>query len=67
VMNTFIKSKQKMWSFVSNFMGTKNCTMAYKDILRNGIRTFEDLEKWLIGQKAKVDPRLRDVIGNRTW
>ena len=36
--------------------------MAYKDILRNGIRTFEDLEKWLIGQKARVDPRLRDVI-----
>ena len=36
--------------------------MAYKDVLRNGIRTFEDLEKWLIGQKAKVDPRLRDVI-----
>jgi lysine 2,3-aminomutase len=36
--------------------------MGYKDVLRNGIRTFEDLEKWLIGQKAKVDPRLRDVI-----
>ena len=36
--------------------------MTYKDILRNGIRTFEDLEKWLIGQKARVDPRLRDVI-----
>ncbi len=36
--------------------------MAYKDILRNSIKTFEDLEKWLIGQKARVDPRLRDVI-----
>ncbi len=36
--------------------------MAYKDILKNGIRTFEDLEKWLTGQKARVDPRLRDVI-----
>jgi len=36
--------------------------MTYKDILRNGIRAFEDLEKWLIGQKARVDPRLRDVI-----
>ena len=36
--------------------------MAYKDVLKNGVRTFEDLEKWLIGQKAKVDPRLRDVI-----
>lgn len=36
--------------------------MAYKTVLKNGIRTFEDLEKWLTGQKAKVDPRLRDVI-----
>lgn len=36
--------------------------MAYKDILKNSIRTFEDLERWLQGQKAKVDPRLRDVI-----
>lgn len=36
--------------------------MAYKDVLKNGIRTFEDLEKWLNGQKARVDPRLRDVI-----
>ncbi|MCX6555196.1 MAG: KamA family radical SAM protein [Candidatus Aminicenantes bacterium] len=36
--------------------------MAYKDILKNSIKTFEDLEKWLIGQKARVDPRLRDVI-----
>ena len=36
--------------------------MAYKDVLKNGIKTFEDLEKWLIGRKAKVDPRLRDVI-----
>ena len=36
--------------------------MAYKDVLRNSIKTFEDLEKWLIGQKARVDPRLRDVI-----
>jgi lysine 2,3-aminomutase len=36
--------------------------MAYKDILRNAITTFEDLEKWLTGQKARVDPRLRDVI-----
>jgi lysine 2,3-aminomutase len=36
--------------------------MAYRDILRNSIRTFEDLEKWLSGQKARVDPRLKDVI-----
>ena len=36
--------------------------MAYKDVLRNSIRTFEDLEKWLAGQKARVDPRLKDVI-----
>jgi lysine 2,3-aminomutase len=36
--------------------------MAFRDILRNSIRTYEDLEKWLTGQKAKVDPRLRDVI-----
>jgi lysine 2,3-aminomutase len=36
--------------------------MAYKDILRNAIRSFEDLEKWLAGQKARVDPRLKDVI-----
>ena len=36
--------------------------MAYREILKNGIRTFEDLEKWLTGQKARVDPRLKDVI-----
>ncbi len=36
--------------------------MAYKDILRNAITTFEDLDTWLTGQKARVDPRLRDVI-----
>ena len=36
--------------------------MAYKDVLRNAIRTFEDLEKWLTGQKARIDPRLMDVI-----
>ncbi len=36
--------------------------MAYKDILRNAITSFEDLEKWLTGQKARVDPRLREVI-----
>ncbi|MBI4267499.1 MAG: KamA family radical SAM protein [Chloroflexi bacterium] len=36
--------------------------MAYKDILRNAIRTFEDLEKWLAGQKATADPGLREVI-----
>ena len=36
--------------------------MAHKDQLRNAIRTFEDLEKWLTSQKARVDPRLRDVI-----
>lgn len=36
--------------------------MAYKDILRNAITTFEDLEKWLARQKARVDPRLKDVI-----
>ncbi len=36
--------------------------MAYKDILKNSIRTFDDLEKWLTGQKARVDPRLKDVI-----
>jgi len=37
--------------------------MTYKDILRNAIRSFEDLEKWLVGQKTRVDPRLKDVIG----
>jgi lysine 2,3-aminomutase len=36
--------------------------MSYKDILRNSIRTFDDLEKWLTGQKARVDPRLKEVI-----
>jgi lysine 2,3-aminomutase len=36
--------------------------MAYKDILKNAIRTFEDLDKWLTGQRARVDPRLKDVI-----
>lgn len=36
--------------------------MTYKEILKNGIRSFEDLEKWLAGQKVKVDPRLNDVI-----
>ncbi len=36
--------------------------MAYRDILRNAITSFEDLEKWLTGQKARVDPRLREVI-----
>jgi lysine 2,3-aminomutase len=36
--------------------------MAYRDILRNSIKTFEDLEKWLTGRKARVDPRLQDVI-----
>ncbi len=36
--------------------------MAYKDVLRNSIKTFDDLEKWLAGRKAKVDPGLRDVI-----
>jgi lysine 2,3-aminomutase len=36
--------------------------MAYKDILRNAIKSFEDLEKWLAAQKARVDPRLKDVI-----
>jgi lysine 2,3-aminomutase len=36
--------------------------MAYKDILKNSLKTFEDLEKWLTGRKARVDPRLKDVI-----
>jgi len=36
--------------------------MAYKDILKNAIRSFEDLEKWLGGRKVRVDPRLKDVI-----
>src|SRR5512137_1007632 len=36
--------------------------MAYRDILRNAIRTFEDLEKGHTGQKARVDPRLREII-----
>jgi lysine 2,3-aminomutase len=36
--------------------------MAYKDILKNSILTYEDLEKWLTAQKARVDPRLKDVI-----
>ncbi|MFH1984474.1 MAG: KamA family radical SAM protein [Pseudomonadota bacterium] len=36
--------------------------MAYRDILRNGIKTFADLEKWLAGRRVKVDPRLEEVI-----
>lgn len=36
--------------------------MAYRDILRNAIRTFEDLEKWLGGRKVVIDPRLKEVI-----
>ena len=36
--------------------------MAYKDILRNSLKTFEDLEKWLAGRKVTVDPRLKEVI-----
>jgi lysine 2,3-aminomutase len=36
--------------------------MAYRDILKNSIRTYEDLEKWLAGRKVRIDPRLRDVI-----
>src|SRR4030042_1004118 len=36
--------------------------MSYKDVLKNGIRTHEDLEKWLTRQKAKIDPRLKEVI-----
>ncbi len=36
--------------------------MAYKDVLKNSIRTYEDLEKWLKGRKARVDPKLKDVI-----
>ncbi|MCJ7617959.1 MAG: lysine 2,3-aminomutase, partial [Desulfobacterales bacterium] len=36
--------------------------MAYKEILRNSIRTFEDLEKWLAGRKVAVDSRLKEVI-----
>lgn len=52
---------------VSRRLGTEGIEqgvqyMAYKEILRNSIRTFEDLEKWLTGRKARVDPRLRDVI-----
>ncbi len=30
--------------------------------MRNAITSFEDLEKWLTGQKARVDLRLREVI-----
>jgi lysine 2,3-aminomutase len=36
--------------------------MAYKDVLKNAIKNFADLENWLKGQKARVDPRLADVI-----
>jgi lysine 2,3-aminomutase len=36
--------------------------MAYRDILRNSIKSYEDLEKWLAGRKVKVDVRLKDVI-----
>lgn len=36
--------------------------MAYKNVLKNGTHTYEDLEKWLTGRKARVDPRLKDVI-----
>jgi lysine 2,3-aminomutase len=36
--------------------------MSYKDVLRNAITTFADLEQWLTGQGARVDPRLEQVI-----
>ena len=36
--------------------------MTYKDILRNSIRKYGDLEKWLAGRKVTVDHRLEDVI-----
>jgi len=36
--------------------------MAYRDILKNSLKSFEDMEQWLISQKARVDPRLREVI-----
>ena len=36
--------------------------MSYKDILRNAITTYADLEKWLTGRGARVDPRLEQVI-----
>jgi lysine 2,3-aminomutase len=36
--------------------------MAYRDILRNSIKSYADLEKWLAGRKVKVDTRLKDVI-----
>ena len=35
---------------------------AYKEILRNSIRTFEDLDKWLTGPKVAIEPRLKEVI-----
>lgn len=36
--------------------------MAYKDILKNSLKTFEDLEKWLANRKVVVDPSLKEVI-----
>jgi len=36
--------------------------MAYKDILRNAITTYAELEKWLSGRGARIDPRLEQVI-----
>jgi lysine 2,3-aminomutase len=40
----------------------KEKIMGYKDILKNAIKTFEDLDKWLTSRKARVDPKLKDVI-----
>jgi L-lysine 2,3-aminomutase len=36
--------------------------MSYKDIFKNAIKSFEDLDNWLTSRKAKVDPKLKDVI-----
>ncbi len=36
--------------------------MEYKEILKSSLKSYEDLEKWLTNQQARVDPRLMDVI-----
>ena len=36
--------------------------MVYKNILKNSIKTYKDLEKWLTARKTRVDPKLGEVI-----
>ena len=43
-------------------LGGEEPPMPYKEVLRNAITTYADLEKWLTRQGARVDPRLEQVI-----